>query len=1183
MSLNVPYAELHAHSNFSFLEGASHVEELVLRARELGYEALALTDHDGLHGAMEFAQCARAWGLKPITGAEVTLASGVCGIDPSLKVIGNLDELCGLKPAASGSNGEFQWGSTDPSLKAGASRLTPQPHHLTLLCETQRGYANLCRLLTHAHLAHERGNPCIEPDILARHTEGLIALSGCRWGEVPSLVAEGRYREAEEAARRYAEMFGRQNFFIELQNNLVHGDARRNQALGDLAEHLGVGVVITGNVHYHARERHRLQDVLVAIKNRTTLDASHRLRRENSEYYLKPPAEMAELFRDYPKAIANTARIAECCSFDLTRDLDYRFPDCPVPEGETPDSYLRQLCYREAKDRYGRITPAVRERLEEELRLVEQHGLAGFFLIHREILQLAYQVAEEVRGRPALAPPGRGRGSSVGSIICYLIGLSHIDPIENGLFLGRFLNEEMASVPDIDLDFPRDIREKLILRIYEHFGHAQTGARPGEHVGLVATFPTYRLRSAVREVGKALGLPPAELDRLAKVSEGGCCRGGSGKEIREEMARLPHYRDKLGSPLWGHLADLVEEIARFPRHISQHVGGMVISSKPLVELVPLEQSAMEGRVLIQWDKDSVDDARMIKIDFLALGMLSAVDECLDLIEEQRGKRIDLSRIDFKDERVYDAICQADTMGVFQIESRAQMQTLPRVRPRSLEDLTVEVAIIRPGPIVGGAVNPYINRRMGKEPVIYDHPSLEPVLAETLGVILYQEQILQVSIALAGFSAGQAESLRRAMSRKRSRDAIAKLQEQFIEGCLGNGVSNEVSETVFRKIQGFAEFGFPKAHAAAFGLLAYQTAWLRTYYPAEFLCALFNAQPMGFYGPHVLVNDGRRHGVEVLPPDINRSGANCSIEADGAQQAAPLWVGALLSPGDLKVAATPLSPGAQQAAPLQGAASSAPTAVTPHFHVGAAFRSPDGGWGVVRVGLRYVAGLSEATAREVEAERERNGPYRSLFDFLERTRLKREAIENLIACGAFDGFGLERRELLWQLGLLYRSDGRNAIERQLALPLATEQDMVELSAMTDWDRMAADYAVLGLSPGHHPIAFLRPQLQEGVVPSRMLDSLADGTPVEVAGLVVCRQRPGTAKGFVFLVLEDEFGLVNVIVKPDLYQRQRSLVRTEPFVIVRGELQRRDGTVNLLAESFRTLRLGAGVTPAAHNFG
>ena len=706
------YAELHAHSNFSFLEGASHVEELVLRALELGYETLALTDHDGLHGAMEFAQCARAWGLRPITGAEITLARS---------------KEQGARSKGSGS------------------ALDGQEHHLTLLCETSRGYANLCRLLTHAHLDHERGKPCVELEVLAHHTEGLIALSGCRRGEVPTLIAAGKHREAEGSARRYAEWFGPENFFIELQNNLVYGDVRRNRTLTELAEHLKLGVVATGNVHYHTRERHRLQDVMVAIKNCTTLDASHQLRRENSEYYLKPPAEMAEIFGEFRQAVANTQRIAERCQFDLTRDLDYQFPETPVPEGETAESYLRALCRQEAARRYARFTPQIEERLEEELRLVEKHGLSGFFLIHREILQLAHAVAEEVRGRPSHGPPGRGRGSSVGSVICYLIGLSHIDPIANNLFLGRFLNEELASVPDIDLDFPRDIREKLILRIYEHFGH--------DNVGLVATFPTYRIRSAIREVGKALGLPPAELDRLAKVSE-----GGSAKDIRTEMGRLEHYRERLNAPLWRNLVDLSEQIAGFPRHISQHVGGMVISSRPLIELVPLEQSAMEGRVLMQWDKDSVDDARMIKIDFLALGMLSAVDETLELIEEHQGKRVDLSRIDFEDERVYDGICDADTMGVFQIESRAQMQTLPRVRPRCLEDLTVQVAIIRPGPIVGGSVNPYINRRMGKEPVTYDHPSLEPALGETLGVVLYQEQVLQVAMALAGFSAGQGPRL-----------------------------------------------------------------------------------------------------------------------------------------------------------------------------------------------------------------------------------------------------------------------------------------------------------------------------------------------------------------------------------------------------------------------------------------
>jgi error-prone DNA polymerase len=833
------------------------------------------------------------------------------------------------------------------------------------------------------------------------------------------------------------------------------------------------------------------------------------------------------------------------------------------------------------------------------LRLVEKHGLSGFFLIHREILQLAHQVAEEVRGRPSHGPPGRGRGSSVGSVICYLIGLSHIDPIANNLFLGRFLNEEMASVPDIDLDFPRDIREKLILRTYEHFGH--------DNVGLVATFPTYRIRGAIREVGKALGLPPAELDRLAKVSE-----GGSAKDIRTEMGRLEHYRERLNASAaggWRHLADLSEQIAGFPRHISQHVGGMVISSRPLIELVPLEQSAMEGRVLMQWDKDSVDDARMIKIDFLALGMLSAVDETLELIEQHRGKRVDLSRIDFEDDRVYDSICEADTMGVFQIESRAQMQTLPRVKPRTLEDLTVQVAIIRPGPIVGGSVNPYINRRMKREPVTFDHPSLEPALAETLGVILYQEQVLQVAMALAGFSAGQAESLRRAMSRKRSQEAIAKLKDEFIAGALAQGVTKAVAERVFQKIAGFAEFGFPKAHAAAFGLLAYQTAWLRTYFPTESLCALFNAQPMGFYAPHVLVNDGKRHGIIVLPPDINESGANCTVEEktlnlqnELSAEAATATPEASASQAngnrqgdnnrsDLRVphpASLAFTPDCETNGNRQMRQNSID--FPPNFGSDPSYPISDFRFPMsvfpgltVRIGLRYVRGMSEKKgAKEIEDERTARGPFRSLFDFIERTKVKREVIENLIACGAFDCFGLERRELIWQLGLVYRSEGRNKEQRQLALALPVEQDMVQLEPMSDWDKMRADYIILGMSPNVHPLSFLRPRLHEGIASTAMVESFEDGTPIEVAGLVVCRQRPETASGFIFMVIEDEVGLVNIVVKPDVYEAHRTLVRGEPFVIVRGELQRRDGVTNLIAQSFVPLTAG-GLSPAAHNFG
>jgi error-prone DNA polymerase len=1105
------YAELHVHSHWSLLEGASSPLELVLRARELGYEALALTDHDGLYGAMEFAQCARAWGLRPITGAEITLQGG---------------------------------------------------HHLTLLCETQQGYANLCRLLSHAHLSHEKGQPAIDMDTLARHAEGLIALSGCRRGEVPSLVAEGRIDEAKAAARRYADIFGRQSFFIELQQNLVHGDTARNRELIALARRLRLGTVATNNVHYHVRERHRLQDVLVAIKHRTTLESSHTLRRPNSEFYLKSPQEMARLFASAeggPEALANSVRIAERChpsagsgqGFDLTRDLDYRFPGpstslrtgYPCPPGETPDGVLRRLCFEEAQRRYGLVSgrlPACRTggpaqveaRLEEELRLIAKHGLAGFFLIYRDLLELGKEVARDVYGPDhADRPPGRGRGSSVGSLVCYLIGLSHIDPLKNNLFAGRFLNEEMASVPDVDLDFSREVREKLILRVYERYGQ--------EHVGLVCSFPTYRLRSAVRDVGKALGLPEAELDRLVKLSE-----HRSADHLREEMSRYPEFRARLGAPLWRDLVDLAEQVRGFPRHVSQHVGGMVISSKPLVELVPLEKARMPGRVVCQWDKDSIDDARMVKVDFLALGMLSLVDYCLDEIEARRGVRIDLSRIDFEDPAVYDMICAGDTVGVFQVESRAQMQTLPRTRPRSLEDLTVEVAIIRPGPIVGKAVSPYILRRQGREPVTYDHPSLEPILKETLGVILYQEQVIQAAMAVAGFTAGQADQMRRAMSRKRSREAMAAMWEEFRRGALrepqdkalNRGVDEKTARTVFDKILGFAEFGFPKSHAAAFALLAYQSAWLKKYYPLEFTCALLNAQPMGFYPPEVIVGDARRHGVEVLPPDVNLSRRRCTVE-------------------DL--------PASRRGLPAEGRGEA------------------------VRIGLAYVDGVGEKGGRAVESARGgRDGSglqtgvaFRSLRDFCWRTGLRREAVESLVRAGALDGFGLNRRELLWQLGLVYRP-----ANGQMPLPLPTEQDEVPLRDLTRWERLVADYETMGFSARDHPMAAVRQVLGEGTVSTAHVETLPDGVDVQVAGLVVCRQQPGTAKGFVFLVLEDEFGLANVVVKPPVYLRYRALVRAAPFLMVSGRLQRRDGITNLIAESFRPLRVPRElVAPEAHNFG
>jgi error-prone DNA polymerase len=800
------------------------------------------------------------------------------------------------------------------------------------------------------------------------------------------------------------------------------------------------------------------------------------------------------------------------------------------------DVVLNEFC-REALDwRYPEGSPDRAEavnRLREELRLIQHHGLAGFFLVYRDLLQMAREVANEVRGAGTARgasglPPGRGRGSSVSSIVCYLIGLSHVDPVTNNLFLGRFLNEEMHSVPDIDLDFARDIREQLILRVYEHYGK--------DHAALVCSFATYHIRSAVRDLGKVLGLPAPMLDKLAKLSE-----WGSAATVEQEMERLPEFKDLVHVPIWRHLIELAGQIASFPRHMSQHVGGMIISSRPIIELVPVQPAAMEGRYICQWDKDSCDDARFIKVDFLALGMLSLVEECLELIWQHHGKVEDLSRIDHNDPEIYDQICAGDTVGLFQIESRAQIQMLPRTQPRNLDDLAIEVAIVRPGPIVGGAVNPYVRQRerqrKGATDYEVDHPYLKEVLRDTLGVVLFQDQVMQVAKELAGFTDGQADGLRRAMSRRRSAEAMQGFREEFLNGAAMRGVDEATATKVFDKLVGFSEFGFPKSHAAAFAVLAFQSAWLRFHYPAEYLCALFNNQPMGFYAPHVLVGDGRRHGVQVLPVDINRSGVKCTVEYQVMSDES--WV---MSDSD-------------------GSAHDS-SLITHHSSLAA-----------VRLGLDRVRSLNEEVSAAIVAERERHGPFRDLEDFIGRIAecgLKRPAMENLILLGAFPSFELNRRELLWQYGLLEQTRREKRPSRNLPLGFGTEQDMIERPEMSAWERMVTDYHTLGLSPSLHPLGLMRARLPVDIVSAEGLESLPDGVNVRVAGLVVCRQRPGTAQGFTFLLIEDETGMANAIIRPPLYERKRPIVRGETMVIVRGKLQSRDGNINILVDDIEPLR-------------
>jgi error-prone DNA polymerase len=1061
------YIELHAHSAYSFLDGASLPEELAVRAAELGYPALALTDHDGVYGSLEFAYAARAVGVRTITGAEATLADG---------------------------------------------------SHLTLLVETPRGYANLCRLLTAAH-ARERLNPGLDPDLLAELNEGLVCLSGC--------ARQGLGVKSPNAAAHLAQAFGRDRFYVELQRPYARGDARRNAALRHLAEALQVRTIATGDVHAHHPRRARLQDVLVAVKHNVALEGCEAERRGNEQFVLASPAEAAACWPEDKDAVRATVELAERLEFDLTHELGYRYPD--FSDGADPaDVQLAQVCGRAFEERYRNAPAGLRSRadarLREELALIAELGLSGFFLLHWEVLELAREVAYEVRGPGSprhLLPPGRGRGSSVGSIVCYLTGLSHVDPVSAGLALGRFLNRELVSVPDIDLDFPRDIREKLIVAVIERYGH--------EHSALVASFATYRSRGAIRDVGKALGLPQSELERLARITE------GSPRRVAEEMEKLPGAESKLASPRWRAFGELCAEIGGLPRHLSQHPGGMVISSRPLVELVPVEHAAMEGRRLCQWDKDSCADAGFLKIDLLGLGMLSAVEECVDQIARLRGERIDLSRIPLDDSVVYREIQDADTVGLFQIESRAQMQSLLRTRPENLDDLTVQVALVRPGPIQGKAVHPYVERRQRRREdpcyvIPHDHPLLAECLEETLGAIIFQEQVLEVAMALAGFSVGEAEGLRRAMSRKRSQDAIEAHRERFFAGAARNGVPEETTELVFSKINGFAAFGFPKSHAAAFALLAYQSAWLRHYYRGEFLCALLNAQPMGFYPPASLVRDAQRRGVEVLPPDVNLSAASCRLEGDA-----------------------------------------------------------------VRIGLGYIKGVAEEAAKAFVAERDENGAFSSVIQLAQRAPLDRPGLEAFVASGACDSFGWPRRQLLWRLGLAPRSVsvGSGGEERQLALPLGPTSEIPELPEQTSWERMLADYRTTSMSVGIHPLDLLRPHLPAEVATSADFEHVEHKSRVAVAGLVVARQRPATANGVVFMLLEDEHGQMNLVIPPEVYERFRPLVRGEPLLLARGRFERFERNRNVIVDELVTLaplaRQAAGeaevrsALPKAHHFG
>jgi error-prone DNA polymerase len=1057
------YAELHCCSAFSFLEGASQPEDLVTRAAELELPAVALVDRNTLAGAPRFWKAAREAGIRPLVGAELVLDE-LQPESPTLPIRGPL----GLVP--------------DPPPPG-----TPLPR-LTLLAEHQAGYRNLCRLLTEAARGRPKGSARATWDLVERFTDGLFCLTGGAEGLLAQRLRLRGLDSARRALERLDHLFGGR-VAVELQRHGLREQEHRNRAVADLARRLRLPVVATGGVRYARRETKDLADVLACIREGATLDRAGRLLDIQRERHLQAPAEMGLRFADQPRALAEAATLADRLDFTLD-DLGYRFPDYPLPPGESPASYLRQVTWAEARARFRPLTARAQAQLQRELDLIEKLDLAGYFLIVWDIVRFCQREG-------ILA---QGRGSAANSAVCYALSITAVDPVKMELLFERFLSEERGEWPDIDLDLPSgDQREKVIQYVFRRYG--PHGA------AMTATVITYRDRSASREVAKVLGFSAEQVDRIAKR-----LGGHASTEIQEGARTLDSELAVVGldpsSPRVEHFKRLWWEIHHLPRHLGQHSGGMVIAQGRLDEVVPIEPAAMDGRAIIQWDKDDCADLGLIKVDLLGLGMLAALEEAIPMIRTHERVDLDLAHLPPDDPATYDMICAADTAGVFQIESRAQMASLPRNRPRKFYDLVVQVAIIRPGPIVGNMTNPYLERRQGREPVSYPHPSLEPVLARTLGVPLFQEQLLRIAMVAAGFSGGEAEELRRAMGFKRSVERMHGIEARLRSGMAARGISPSAQEDIVRAITSFALYGFPESHAASFALIVYASAYLKCHHPVAFYAGLLNAWPMGFYHPATLVKDGQRHGVDFHPVDVNHSGWRCRWQNGG-----------------------------------------------------------------VRIGLRYVHGLRREAGDKIEVEQARR-PFRDVADLQQRATLSSDHLERLAHVGALTSLGLGRRAALWQVAEVAGRRGPLLAD----LPPETTSPLAEMSPQ---EEAVADYSGLHLTTGPHLVTWLRSQLDRlGAMAMDRLGGLADGTPVRVGGAIIVRQRPGTAKGFVFLTLEDETGTVQAIVRPDLFRDQRTTITGSPLVLVEGTLQSQDGTLSVRAQRFTPLRADAAIT--SHDF-
>ncbi|KAA9085400.1 error-prone DNA polymerase [Microbacterium radiodurans] len=1078
----VPYAELHAHTSYSFLDGASSPEDLVEEAERLGLHALAVTDHDGFYGIVRFAEAAEHLSVKTVFGAELSL---------------------------------------DLPQRVGAARNEADPPgaHLLVLARGEEGYHRLAGALTQAQLAGaEKGKPRYRLDDLADAADGHWSiLTGCRKGAVrQALLRAGAGAAAAELDALVAR-FGPDAVEVELIDHGEPLDTRHNDILAGLARERGLGVIATNNVHYAVPEKAHLAAAIAAVRASRGLDELDGWLPAHAGAHLRSGAEMMRRFRRYPGAVSRTVDLADELAFPLRRAKP-ALPKLPVPEGHTPMSYLRQIVWEAVPRKYPNLPPQDRDRIERELAVIEQKDFPGYFLI-------VYGIVQEARRRGILC---QGRGSAANSAVCYLLDITAIDSIYYQLPFERFLSALREEEPDIDVDFDSDRREEIIQWVYAEYGR--------DRAAQVANVIQYRPKNAVRDMAKALGHSPGQQDAWSKQVErwGATLDTGPDHDIPERVLAY------------------AAELLKAPRHLGIHSGGMVLTDRPVGEVVPIEHARMQDRTVIQWDKDDAAWMGLVKFDLLGLGMLAALQYCFDLIEGATGERFELSTLPKEEAAVYDMLCRADSVGVFQVESRAQMGLLPRLQPRRFYDLVIEIALIRPGPIQGGAVHPYVRRKLGYEKTTYPHPKLKGVLERTLGVPVFQEQLMQMGMVIGGLSGEDADLLRRAMGSKRGIERIDSLKQKLYAGMAENGLVGDAADDIYAKIQAFANFGFAESHSLSFGLLVYASSWIKLHYPAAFLAGLLRAQPMGFYSPATLSADARRHGVQVRRPDLLLSGAQAVLEpvsTPDVERAA----------GESeRVAPTGLDSCLGEQPPVPVFDIKAPDESAAHRRDGNV---------AVRLGLAAITGIGTAFAERIVAEREASGPYRDMRDLVRRTGADTTQLEALATAGALECFGHSRREAIWLAGsaaqdrIEYLPDSLIAVQP----PLFTDQ--------SSYDVLASDLWATGISPDDHPMTHYRSQLDaRGVLTAGDLREHETGRRVEVAGLVTHRQRPATASGITFLNLEDEHGLMNIICSTGMWQRYRRVVRDSPALIVRGMLERsNEGVVNILADAFEDLRV------------